>query len=216
RYAMVPTDEFAQFRILAHTESQITSPLQLKGATIGISQGTVIEYLTTRLLEREAINVDQVELLPVPKISDRMALFNAGELPVVMLPEPLATLAMQQGALVILDDTRHQDLSCSIYAFRNEVINENPDAVSNFLAAVSLASQTINAHKNNWENLLVEYELVPPPLMGTYQLPDYPGNDVPTQTQYADVVSWLMEKQLLDHAPDYGHIVDSTLLPERQ
>ena len=215
RYAMVPTDQFAQFRLLAHAESHITSPVQLKGAAIGISQGTVIEYLTTRLLEREAINLDQVDLLPVPKIPDRMALFNAGELPAVMLPEPLASLAMQQGAVVILDDTQYPDLSCSLFAFRNEVIDAHPAAVENFLSAVSEASLQINADKTRWENLLVAYELVPPPLIGAYQLPDYPDNAVPTANQYQDVVQWLVDTDVLDNAPDYAQVVNASFLPEK-
>ena len=114
RYAMVPTENHAQFRILAAAESGITRSIHLKGVQIGISEGTIIEYITTRLLEREALNLDQIELLPVPKIPDRMALLNAGELTAATLPEPLATLVIQQGASVIIDDTQYPDLSWGI------------------------------------------------------------------------------------------------------
>ncbi len=140
RYAMVPTDQYAQFRILAAGNSGITTPTQLKGVAIGISQGTVIEYVTTRLLEREALNLEQIEMLPVPKIPDRMALLNAGELKAAMLPEPLASLVMQQGAIVIMDDTQHQDLSCSIFAFRKDVVETDHTTIKHFLSAISQAS----------------------------------------------------------------------------
>ena len=214
RYAMVPTNQFAQFRILAAGNSGITTPIQLKGVDIGISQGTIIEYLTTRLLEREAINLEQVGLLPVPKIPDRMALLKAGELKAAMLPEPLASLVMQQGAVVILDDTQQQDLSCSIYAFRKDFVKTNTISIKKFLSSVSQASAAINGDKGRWDSLLVDNKLVPPPLVGQYTLPDYPGNLVPTAAQFTDVANWLIQTQRLDTAPEYADVVDASMLPE--
>jgi NitT/TauT family transport system substrate-binding protein len=213
RYAMIPTDRFAQFRILAAAESDITSPIHLKGVSIGISEGTVIEYVTTRLLEREALNLEQISLLPVPKIPERMALLNAGELKAATLPEPLASLVMQQGAVVIADDTQHQDLSCSIYAFRKDFIEANTKTIQKFLTSISQASAAINADKNRWEGLLVENKLVPAPLIGEYTLPDYPDDSAPTAKQYDDVVDWLIMTQRLEDGPAYSDVVESTLLP---
>lgn len=213
RYAMVPTENHAQFRILAASGSGITLPIHLKGVQIGISEGTIIEYITTRLLERESLNLEQIELLPVPKIPDRMALLNAGKLAAATLPEPLATLAMQQGTVVILDDSQYPDLSCSIIAFRREIVEQNPEGIRQFLAAFSEASQEINAHKDQWQTLLVERELVPPPLIDSYILPDYPGDAVPTSSQFSDVVDWLVTTQRIVNAPPFTNVVDSSMLP---
>ncbi|HQK15671.1 MAG TPA: MetQ/NlpA family ABC transporter substrate-binding protein, partial [Anaerolineae bacterium] len=104
RYAMVPTADFAQFRILAAAQSGITTVEGLRGVPIGVSEGTVIEYVTHRLLEAEGLPTDAIATLAVPKIADRMALLGAGELSAATLPEPLASLAMQQGAVLIVDD----------------------------------------------------------------------------------------------------------------
>jgi NitT/TauT family transport system substrate-binding protein len=199
---------------MAAENSGITTPNDLKGVEIGISQGTVIEYITTRLLEREALNVQQIELLPVPKIPDRMALLNAGELKAATLPEPLASLVQQQGAVVILDDTQHQDLSCSIFAFRKSFIQANTSTITKFLSVISNASASINADKARWESLLVEKELVPAPLVGKYTIPDFPGDEVPTASQFDDVVKWLVQTERLDSIPVFGDVVDANFLPE--
>jgi NitT/TauT family transport system substrate-binding protein len=53
RFARVATSTTPQFQILASSKSGITSVDQLKGVEIGISEGTVIEYVTDRLLEAE-------------------------------------------------------------------------------------------------------------------------------------------------------------------
>lgn len=208
RYAMVSTADFAQFRILAAAQSGITTVEGLRGVPIGVSEGTVIEYVTHRLLEAEGLPTDAITTLAVPKIPDRMALLDAGELRAATLPEPLASLAMQQGAALIVDDTRHPEVSCSLYAFRKEVINQQPQTVRAFLAAIDEASAAINADKSRWSDLLAEKGLVPAPLAGAYSLPDYPANAVPTEAQFDDAVAWLQATGRLMTSPTYEDSVD--------
>ncbi len=203
RYAMVPTVDFAQFRILSANKSGVATAEDLRGVPIGVSEGTVIEYVTHRLLEAEGLPTDAIATLAVPKIPDRMALLDAGELRAATLPEPLASLAMQQGAVLIVDDTRHPEVSCSLYAFRKEVIDQQPQTVRAFLTAIDQASAAINADKSHWGDLLTEKGLVPAPLTGTYTLPDYPADAVPTESQFADAVAWLQATGRLTTAPTY-------------
>jgi hypothetical protein len=51
----------------------------------------------------------------------RMSLLGSGELPAATLPDPLSLLAEQQGAVVVLDDTSHPEISystlCSVSLF---------------------------------------------------------------------------------------------------
>jgi len=209
RYAMIPTADFAQFRILAAAQSGINSVEDLRGVPIGVSEGTVIEYVTHRLLEAEGLPTEAIVTLAVPKISDRMALLDAGELHAATLPEPLASLAMQQGALVIADDTHHPEVSCSLYAFRKDVIERQPQTVHAFLAAIDQASAAINADKSRWSTLLAEKGVVPASLAGGYTLPDYPADAVPTEAQFADAIAWLKETGRLTTTPEYQDSVDS-------
>ena len=208
RYAMVPTVDFAQFRVLAAAQSGIITVEDLRGIPIGVSEGTVIEYVTYRLLEAEGLPTEAIATLAVPKIPDRMALLGAGEIAAATLPEPLASLAMQQGAVVIADDTRHPEVSCSVYAFGKDVIDQQPQTVRAFLAAIDEASNAINTDKSRWSDLLTAKGLVPAPLAGTYTLPDYPADAVPTEGQFADAITWLQATGRLTTAPAYGDSVD--------
>ncbi len=203
RYAMVPTADFAQFRILAASNSGMITAEELRGVPIGVSEGTVIEYVTHRLLEAEGLPTDAIATLAVPKIPDRMALLNAGELRAATLPEPLASLAMQQGAVLIVDDTRHPEIACSLYAFRKEVIDQQPQTVRAFLTAIDQASAAINADKSRWSDLLTEKGLVPAPLARAYTLPDYPADAIPTAAQFADAIAWLQATGRLTQSPAY-------------
>ncbi|MCD6285312.1 MAG: ABC transporter substrate-binding protein, partial [Anaerolineae bacterium] len=203
RYAMVPTAEVAQFRILAAPNAHVHSPSDLAGAAIGVSEGTVIEYVTERLLAAEGLAPDQIETLAVPKIPDRMALLTAGELTAATLPEPLGSLALQQGAQLVIDDTAHPEVSCSIFAVRADVLTDQPEVVQSFVRAINRASTAINGDRASWADLLSEKGIVPTPLIGSYTLPDYPAPAVPTEAQYFDVAAWLRETGRLDAAPAY-------------
>jgi len=213
RYAMTPTPAFAQFRVMAAPSSGLAQPEDLAGVEIGISEGTVIEYVTDRMLEAEGLAPAAIETLAVPKIPERMALLRSGELQAATLPEPLASLVMQDGAVVVVDDREHVETSCSVYAFRRKTLDARPETVRGFLEAVSEASRAINEDKSRWSDLLAERNLVPSPLMGSYELPDYPGDEPPSEAQVADAAAWLEEAGRLAEAPGYGDVVDGGFLP---
>lgn len=213
RFSRTATTTSPQYYILASSDSGITSVDELKGVEIGISQGTVIEYLTDRLLQTEGLTAEDINTIAVPNIAERMALLGSGELKAAMLPDPLSFLAMQQGAVVVLDDSKHPEFAYSTISFLKSSIEEHPDAIRNFLAAVEEATDLINNDPSKWENVLVERKLVPEPLMGTYQLPPYPKASVPSQAQWDDVMAWTKEKGLIDKDISYTESVNASFLP---
>ncbi|MBN1919704.1 MAG: ABC transporter substrate-binding protein [Anaerolineae bacterium] len=213
RYAMQATATTPQFRILAAGDSALVTPSDLREVPIGLSQGTVIEYVTNRVLQQEGLLPAQIVGLAVPRIPDRLALLEAGQLQAVTLPEPLASLAVQQGARVIVDDTHHPQFSCSVFAFSREFVTAQPQAIRAFLVAIERASTLINADKTRWDEYLISQALVPQPVLGTYTLPDYPSSAIPSREQFEDVVHWLQEKTLLTADVAYADSVDGSFLP---
>lgn len=213
RYARTATAETALFRILSPASSGITAPDGLKGVEIGVSQGTVIEYLTERLLEQEGFNAGEIRTVAVPKIDVRMSLLASGELKAAMLPEPLASLAVLQGAIVVLDDARHPEFSFSTISFRKDVIDASPDAIEGFLAAIEEATSQINNDPTRWSGLMAEQNLVPPPVLETFQVPQFPTAGVPTESQWADALEWARTKGLIDLDVSYSSSVNPTFLP---
>ena len=213
RYARSAAPDQALFRILASNASGINQVEDLKGAEIGISQGTIIEYLTDRLLQEQGFSSDDINTVAVPKIPDRMALLETGELQAGMLPEPLSSLAVLQGSKVILDDTSLPEISFSTLTFRNEVLDQHPQAVTGFLAAIEDAASLINDDPGKWIPILGEYNLVPAPLLEGFQIPHYIEAGVPTQAQWNDVLAWAKEKGFLDSDVSYDESVSAEYLP---
>ena len=213
RYARTATSEAPLFRILASAKSGITDAQGLKGVEIGVSQGTVIEYLTDRLLQAEGLSAEEIKTIAVPGITDRMTLLESGELSAAMLPDPLSSLAILQGATVALDDTSHPEYSFSTITFRKAVIDQNPQAIRLFLEAMEEAVGMINADPTGWDALLSEQNLVPPPLLGTFKLPKFATAGVPSEAQWNDVLAWAKEKGLLNKDLSYAETVTTAYLP---
>jgi NitT/TauT family transport system substrate-binding protein len=213
RYALRPTEGFGHFFILASGKSGITDAQGLKGVEIGVSQGTVIEYVTERLLRAEGLSSDEIKTIAVPKIPDRMALLGSGELAAGVLPDPLASLAISQGAVKVLDDSTHPEYGFSVYSFRKEVVDKNPTAVSAFLAAIEEATSLINADPTKYTSLLSDKGLVPPPLLETFKVPTFPAGEIPTEEEWNDALAWAKEKGMLTVDVSYSDSVNGTLLP---
>lgn len=213
RYALRPVEGYGHFFILASGKSGITDTQGLKGVEIGVSQGTVIEYVTERLLQAEGLTADEIKTIAVPKIPDRMALLGSGELAAGVLPDPLASLAISQGAISVLDDSKYPEYGFSIYAFRKESIDSNPEAIRAFLAAIEEASGLINQDATKYTALLSDKGLVPPPLLETFKVPPFPMGAVPTEEEWNDGLAWLKEKGILTGDVSYADSVNEALLP---
>lgn len=213
RFARTATADQALFRILAAKGAGIQGVSDLKGIAVGVSQATVIEYLTQRLLEQQGFQAGEIQMVSVPKIPDRMALLASGELKAAMLPEPFSTLAEQQGAIPILDDTVAPEYSFSLISFRKAVIDQHPQVVKGFLAAVEEATQRINADPQKYSTLMVDQKMVPAPLAESFRVPTYPLKGVPTADQFADALAWAQSKGYLKVDLVYSDCVNPNLLP---
>ena len=207
RFAQVAAPGAPMYRILASKQSGIQTVKDLAGVQIGISQGSIIDYVTSQILSSEGLASDQIQTIAVPKIPDRLALLASGQLKAATLPEPFSTEAVQQGAVVVVDDTHYADIANSVISFRKQVIDQRPADVKKFLAAIDQAVNDINSHPETWRKILTEYNLVPADLAQTYPIPKFPAASLPAQKQFDDVVAWALARKMIDANIDYGSSV---------
>ncbi len=213
RFLRVATEEYPLFRILAAKDSGITSVEDLKGVEIGISEGTVIQYTTDRILQNAGLTADEIVGVAVPKIPDRIALLASGELLAANLPDPAASAALLQGSVVVIDDTTIPDISSSVLSFDANTVSDNPETVRRFLKALEHAVEDINADKDQWLDMMLEKGLLPPPLVGNYSIPDFPTASVPSEGQFNDAVDWALDLGYITEAVDYSSSVSEDYLP---
>jgi NitT/TauT family transport system substrate-binding protein len=202
-----------QFRLLAEPGSDLTSPADLAGIAVAVSQNTVIEYITHRMLEKAGLSRDQIAVQEVTAIPVRFELLINGQIEAATLPDPLASGAVAAGAVLLMDDTAIPDLSLSIVAFSVESLEARPEAVRRFLRAWSMAVDELNNNPEAYEALLVEVGRVPESIQGSFQMPPFPEDGVPAPEPVADAVQWARDEGLVQNDVPYDEMVDDSFLP---
>jgi NitT/TauT family transport system substrate-binding protein len=129
------------------------------------------------------------------------------------MPDPLASLVVSQGGVVVADDSSHPEYGFSVISFRKAVIDANPESVRSFLAAIEEATELLNADPAKYKNVLSEQKLVPPPLLEAYSPPVFPTAGVPTAEEWKDALNWLKEKGILTVDVSYEDSVNTSFLP---
>lgn len=200
------------FRILSAPDSGISSPADLAGVPIAISENTIIEYITHRLLESEGLGPDQIVSRSVPAIPERYQLLMEGRVSAATLPDPLAQSAVTSGAGMVLDDAAHPAYAVTILAFRSGTLDEKPDAVRKFLEVWNGAAATINSAPDSHRALLLEKTRVPENVQATFSIPPFPTGEVPSREQWEDVVRWLAGRGLVDKEAPYAESVTGEYL----
>jgi NitT/TauT family transport system substrate-binding protein len=185
----------------------------LAGVEIGISEGTVIEYSTDRILEKAGLSPDEIATIAVASIPDRMNLLQSGQLLAANLPDPVASLAIMNGAISIIDDSSLPEVGTSVITFSVTSLEEKYSAVKRFLAAIEKAVDDINEDPTQFNDLLADKGFVPAPLLEGYQLPAYVTASIPSEAQWQDALDWALEKGLIENKPSYTDSVDGSYLP---
>jgi NitT/TauT family transport system substrate-binding protein len=209
-----PFPDAPLFRILASPKANISGPADVKGVPIGISQNTVIEYLTSRLLEGAGLKPEEIKVEEVNAIPVRFEQLLNGNLKAATLPDPLAQGAIAAGAKLVADDTKRPELSQSVLAFRTEALNNKPNTVKKFLVAWEKAVKELNAHPEKYQALMIEQGRVPKSIENSYKMPPFPEKGVPSESEVADVLAWMKAKGLVSRDVPYQDMVDKTYLPK--
>jgi NitT/TauT family transport system substrate-binding protein len=209
-----PFPDAPLFRILASPKSEITSVADLKGVEIGISNNTIIEYLTDRILAAEGLAPEEIKKIEVGAITVRFEQLMNGNIKAAVLPDPLAQGAIAGGAKLVVDDTAHTDLSQSVLVFQDSTLKAKPDVVRQFLVAWEKAVKEVNANPEKYRAVLMEQGRVPQSIQEAYKMPPFPERSVPSESEVADVTAWLKDKGLVSRDIPYSDMVDTFFLPK--
>jgi NitT/TauT family transport system substrate-binding protein len=203
-----------QFRILAAPRSNITLPSEAANFDIGISENSVIHYITQRIMEHEGVNSDDLHYVIEPNIPVRFQLLMEGSMKAVTLPDPMGQAAVDGGAILVADDTALADteFSQSVLTFRKTVVDEHPEAVQAFLRAWMQAADDINADPEAYRDLWLENTNVPDNVRDTYELPPFPTYRITQEDAWNDAMQWMVDQDIIDEVPDYEGSVDPTFI----
>lgn len=200
------------FAIIASPKHLNKSIPELAKEGIAISSNTVMDYLTTKLLNAKSIQTDRIKLIEIKNIPIRLQMLLSGQIPAAFLPEPLATLAEQKGGKAVIDDAG-ADSSATVLVFNEKFLTNYPEAVRAFLGAVEKASQYINKHHDEVRSTMNRECRIPEPLQHAFPIPEFRKLIVPDYNQVMDVYQWLTAKKIIKTEMTYKQMVVDGYLP---
>jgi len=200
------------FAILAAPGSGLETVEDLKGVKIGVSNSTIIEYVTDRLLAEQGFSKQNIQKIEIKKMPIRLQMLLSGAIKAATLPEPMASVAVEKGAIKILaDDQAKKSLSQTVLIFRKQVLDNRANDVADFFTAYGQAVELINTKPEQFRTLFVEKARIPPNLAKTYPIPLYPLPEPFSQSLYTPVIDWVAEKGDAEPVP-YEYMVSQDFL----
>lgn len=192
------TPEEGRFAILGAPESNIHAIKALKKVDIAVSNNTIIEYVTDRLLEQQGFATGDIRTIEVRKMPIRMQMLLSGSVQAATLPEPLASIAQANGARILLSDgNSRQSISQTVMVFRKDTLQAQKEHIRAFYRALRRGVQAINSNPESYRSLFMEKGRIPPFLANQYAIPTYPLPQPFPQSLYTPVMEWLSAKNLV-------------------
>ena len=194
------------FALLASPRSGIRDVGQLAGESVAVSKASVVEYVLDGILSRSAVRANRVGKIEVRAIPIRYQMLMVGQVKSALLPEPLASKAESEGAIVLADD-RGLDTTLTVVALKSDLLTRYPDLAARFVAAYDKAVRAIDENPQAFIDLLVERTQFPASLRGRFKVPLFPRPEKPRRQDVLSISKWLKEKGLISTTAAYETIV---------
>jgi len=210
--AMGASPEEGRFAMLA-APGTIENIDDLKGKTLAISKNTIIEYVADQMLLAKGIKPQEVQKVNIAKMPLRAEMLLQGEVTAAVLADPLAVHAELKGAKVLVDDTKlSENISQSVYFFRDDVIKSKRSAIRKFLQAYRDGAEAVAENPEKYRDLFIEKVNIPVELQSSYPVPSFSPLELPAKKDTQRVIDWLRDNNLLTKDYSYTDIVTDEVI----
>lgn len=198
--------------MLAGKDSGIDSMQDLKGRTVGLSTNTIMEYMVDKMLEASQMSPADVEKVAIPPLPTRLEMLMGGKIDACILPEPLAGLAVKNGAKVLASTDELANKPGAI-AFTAKSLEENPEAIKAVFRAYNDSVAYLQQEPaESYLDFVIESQGFPANIRDSLVLPQYSVAVKPDEKIVNDVVQWMKAKNFIKGNYEYQDLVDESIL----
>lgn len=198
-----------RFLVVSSPNSSLTTPQQLAGTAVAISENTMMDYLMNQYEQELGIPAAEVHTVQMPNLALRTEAVLAGkDIQAAILPDPLAAYAVQQGAHVVIDDTKLQkNYSQSVVVLTQDMIEKHHDDAVHFLDAYNEAIEKLDNQPDAYRDMAMKKANIPAAVARSYRTPSYTAHALPTEEEVSRIMNWMVQKGLLPKAYSYDEMV---------
>lgn len=198
--------------LLAGKDSGIDELKDVKGKKVGMSTNTIMEYTTDKMLEAAQIKPEEINKVAIPPLPTRLEMLQGGKIDAAILPEPLAGLAVKNGAQALIS-TDKMDNKAGAIAFTAESLQENQEEIKAVMRAYNDAVAYLETEPvSSYSDFIIEEQGFPAEIKDSLKLPQYSKAQRPKEQIVADVVEWMKAKDLIKGNYEYKDLVDDSVL----
>jgi NitT/TauT family transport system substrate-binding protein len=220
---MIPDDSRGADHLLVADDIQ--SVADLKGKRVGVNQGTYGEYWVRELLKANGISTTDVQWMNVPVENGPAEFLKSVD--ATHSYDPYTSDTLKRGGHMLLnsENTPHWQI-LSTFVFPTDIVQEHPEAVRGFVAAVFEGVDWMYAHNDDEVLAAVAKQFPDVPADYFWLGGDYvitlaenkqlmsKGNDFNSLYFTAgEYVKFLAETGRLNTAPDVDALIDPSFLP---
>jgi NitT/TauT family transport system substrate-binding protein len=196
------------YKLLAAKTAGIDSADKLKGKSVAISKNTLIEYATDKLLQSAKLTESDIKKEIIPQIPTRLEMLQNGKVDTATLPEPMATLAVKNGAVVI-DSTDKHSINPGVLAFISKSIKDNSNEIKAVYKAYNEAVDYINKEPvASYVDVLIKEVGFPEDMKANIVLPKYTKAEMSEENDITEVIDWLKSKSLIKNSYEFKDLTD--------
>jgi NitT/TauT family transport system substrate-binding protein len=199
-------------KLITGKDSGIDSMAALRGRSIGLSSNTIMEYTVDKMLESAGLKSEDVKKTVIPPLPTRLEMLQGGKIDAAILPEPLAGLGVNNGA-VVLASTDQMANKAGAIAFTAESLQQNREEIKAVFRAYNQAVEYLKTEPvSSYADYIIEVQSFPAMLKDSLQLPAYQEAVAPDPGIVADVLEWMEAKDLIKGSYEYRDLVDDEIL----
>jgi NitT/TauT family transport system substrate-binding protein len=194
------------YTIVAAAGRDYHSAADLRGAKVGLSQNTIIEFVIDRILENYGLHPDDIEKEYIMDMPLRREMLLAGQIDAAGLPEPLGSLSVARGGSLVAE-SNEEGIMPGILLFRQEVLVEQAGEIQKFYQGYSRAIELMNQEISGYLPLLVEKLKFPEELLDSYTFPCYSEPELPDKMEVDAALQWLAARKLIHGEYAYDDLI---------
>jgi NitT/TauT family transport system substrate-binding protein len=192
--------------LMAGKNSGITDIAQIKGKSIAISEKTLIEYTLDHILEKNSLEATDVIKEVVPRIPDRLELLRNDKIDLGLMPEPFATLALADGA-ILLGTANEYGLYPAVSAFSKTALEDKNEAIRNLYQAYNEAVDYMNhTDIKEYEKTVIDAVGYPTEMAGKITVKPFRESVLPSKEDVEAAVLWASKKGLCKPTLSYDQM----------
>lgn len=193
--------------LMAGKNTGIKDINDIKGKSIAISENTLIDYTLDKILENNNLSSDDPVKEIVPRIPDRLELLRNDKIDLGLMPEPFATLALNDGA-IYLGSANEFGLYPAVSAFSKAALDEKLEAIKNLYKAYNEAVDYMNSTDiKEYEETVIQAVGYPEEMLGKIEVKAFRTSTLPPREDVEDAVRWASDKGLCSSSLTYDQMV---------